>query len=75
LPEPTLAAVGGCGFVSSVLVAMILWLIEQKFGLALYSWTFWLVVPAGALFAGFGAAGGYCFGAWSLATTPRGCCW
>jgi hypothetical protein len=73
VPEPTLVAggkrsaedfiVGGCGFVTSVVTALMLWLVEQRFGFALYSWMFWFVIPVGALLSGFAGASGYYLGA------------
>jgi len=62
--------VAGCGLVTSVLTAFILWIIEQKFGLALYTWMYWFVIPAGALLSGFAGASGYYFGAWLLGHRP-----
>ena len=55
--------VGGLGFVTSLVTAVLLWGIEQRFGVALYSWMFWLVVPVGAGLAGLAAASGYYAGA------------
>lgn len=51
------------GVVTSILTAVLLFLIEQIFGVSLYTWTFWFVIPIGALLAGFVAAGGYYLGA------------
>ena len=80
--EPTLAAssrrtgedflVGGCGLATSLLTALILWYIEQRFGWALYSWTFWFVIPVGAFLAGFAGASGYYFGSWFFGHRPNG---
>jgi hypothetical protein len=55
--------VTGCGMASSVLTALVLALIETKFGIALYSFMWWFVIPIGAIAAGFAAATGYYFGA------------
>jgi hypothetical protein len=78
--EPTLAAstrrsgedflVAGCGLVTCVVTALILWWIEAQFGFALYTWTFWFVVPAGAILAGFAGASGYCAGSWLFGHRP-----
>jgi hypothetical protein len=62
--------VGLCGFVSSVLTAAILWWIETVFGLALYTWMLWFVIPVGAGFAGFAGATGYYAGSWFFGRRP-----
>lgn len=51
------------GLVTSSLTALILALVESKLDFALYSLTFWFVIPIGALLSGFVGAGGYYFGA------------
>jgi hypothetical protein len=48
-----------CGLVTCVITALILWWLEQRFGFSFYSWTFWFVIPAGALLSGFAGAIGY----------------
>jgi hypothetical protein len=63
--------VGGFGLVASVITAFVLWIIEQKVGLALYTWMIWFVIPAGALISGFAGASGYYFGAWLLGHRPK----
>src|SRR5262245_35622626 len=80
MTEPTLAAssrrsvedllVGACGFVTSLLTAVILWWVERQFGVAFYTWTFWLVIPVGALLSGFAGASGYYAGSWLLNHRP-----
>ena len=55
--------VGLCGFVTSLVTAVILWRVELGFGFAFYSWMFWFIVPVGALLAGFAGASGYYAGA------------
>jgi hypothetical protein len=62
--------VGGCGFVTCVVTALILWLVEQRFGFSLYSWMFWFVIPVGALLSGFAGASGYYLGAWFFGRRP-----
>jgi hypothetical protein len=62
--------VGLCGFVTSLLTAVILWWVEAKFGLALYTWMFWFVIPVGALLAGFAGASGYLAGSWFFGHRP-----
>ncbi|MDR2982589.1 MAG: hypothetical protein LBV12_10135 [Puniceicoccales bacterium] len=56
-------AVGACGLLSSFFVALILSVIELNTELALYSFMLWYIIPAGAIGAGFLAAGGYYLGA------------
>lgn len=51
------------GMVTSVLTAVILYLIEKYFEISLYTFMFWFVIPIGAIGAGFLAAGGYYLGA------------
>src|SRR5439155_12742765 len=41
------------GLATNFLIGLLLWWIEARFGFAFYTWTFWFVVPVGALFAGF----------------------
>jgi len=55
--------VGLCGFVTSLVTAVILWWVELRFGFAFYSWMFWFIVPVGALLSGFAGASGYYAGA------------
>ncbi len=59
-----------CGLVTSLLTALILWLIETRFGFAFYTWTFWFVIPAGALLSGFAGASGYYAGSWFFGHRP-----
>jgi hypothetical protein len=47
------------GLATSFLTALLLWWVEARFGFAFYTWTFWFVIPVGALFAGFAGASGY----------------
>jgi hypothetical protein len=58
------------GLTTSILTGLILWFVEQKFGFAFYSWTFWFVIPVGAGIAGFAAASGYYLGAWLFGHRP-----
>jgi hypothetical protein len=62
--------VGSCGLITSLLTALILWAIETRFGFAFYSWTFWFVIPAGALLSGFAGASGYYAGSWFFGHRP-----
>ncbi|MBN1546008.1 MAG: hypothetical protein JW902_05040 [Syntrophaceae bacterium] len=55
--------VGLCGFVTSLITAVVLCLIELWFGFAFYSLTFWFIIPVGALLSGFAGATGYLAGA------------
>jgi hypothetical protein len=52
-----------CGALTSAITAGFLVFIELKWGFAFYSWTLWLIIPAGAGLAGFVASSGYYFGA------------
>jgi hypothetical protein len=55
--------VAGCGAATSFLTAIILAALESKFDFSIYSWTFWFVIPAGAICSGLAAASGYYAGA------------
>ena len=55
--------VGLCGFVTSLVTAIILWWVELRFGFAFYSWMFLFIVPVGALLSGSAGASGYYAGA------------
>src|ERR1700733_274412 len=59
-----------CGLVTSVLTAALLVMIELRWGHALYSFTFWFVIPAGAIGSGMVAASGYWLGARLLNYRP-----
>jgi hypothetical protein len=59
-----------CGIVTSVLTAVLLVMIELRWGHALYSFTFWFVLPAGAIGSGMVAASGYWLGARLLNYRP-----
>lgn len=63
-------AVGLCGFVTSLITALILWWVEVKFGFAFYTWMWWFVIPVGALLAGFAGASGYLAGSWFFGHRP-----
>ncbi len=58
------------GAVTSAITAAILVFVELRFGWALYSITFWFVIPAGAIGAGLIAASGYYYGARLLNFRP-----
>lgn len=62
--------VGLCGFITSLSTAALLWWSEVQFGFAFYTWMFWLVIPVGAILAGFAGATGYYAGAWVLGYRP-----
>lgn len=62
--------VAGCGLVTSLLTALILWLIEARFGFSIYTWSLWFVIPIGALFSGFAGASGYYAGSWFFGHRP-----
>jgi hypothetical protein len=63
------AALGGA---TSLLTGIILGLIEVYTGRAIYSWTFWFVLPGGAFVSGMAAASGYYAGAVLLHQKPAG---
>ena len=58
------------GLATNFLIGLLLWWIEARFGFAFYTWTFWFVVPVGALFAGFAGASGYYAGSLLLGHRP-----
>jgi hypothetical protein len=60
------------GIATAILTGIILGLIEVYTGLALYSFTVWLIIPIGALIAGFGAATGFYFGTTYFQQKPVG---
>jgi len=64
--------IAAMGIGTSVLTALVLGLIEVYTGYAIYSWTFWFVIPVGAFLAGFGAASGYYAGAMLFHQKPVG---
>lgn len=51
-----------CGFVTSILVAIIDVVVARMVGFDFFTFSLWFVVPAGAALAGFAAASGYYFG-------------
>jgi hypothetical protein len=53
--------VTACGIVTSVLIALLLALLESRFGIAVYSFAF-VFLPVGAVAAGLAAASGYYLG-------------
>ena len=62
--------VGLCGFITSLLTAVMLWWIEVQLGFAFYTWMFWFVIPGGALLSGFAGASGYYAGSWFFGHRP-----
>ena len=58
------------GAVTSIITAAILVFVELRFGWALYSYTLWFVIPAGAICAGLVASSGYYFGSRLLNFRP-----
>jgi hypothetical protein len=76
-PDPTTSrqadanlVIALCGFISSLITALILNGIERLTGLALYTWMLWFVIPLGALLAGIVGASGYVAGAWLFGRSP-----
>lgn len=51
------------GAATSLLVGLLSFWIEQTFGISIYSWMYWFVIPIGALLCGAAAASGYYGGA------------
>jgi len=62
--------IAGCGVITSLVTALILWWVEARFGFALYKWMFWFVFPVGAVLSGFAGASGYLGGAWFFGHRP-----
>lgn len=60
------------GLISSLITALILVFVELQFNFAIYSFTFWFIIPVGAFFSGFAAASGYYFGAKLFNHKPGG---
>lgn len=63
-------AVTVVGAVTSLVTALLLVVVERTFEFSFHTWTFWLVVPAGALISGLAAASGYVLGARLLNRRP-----
>jgi hypothetical protein len=55
--------VAAFGLLTSILIAVIVSWVERHLDIALYSFMFWFIIPAGAIGTGFVAAGGYYLGA------------
>jgi hypothetical protein len=55
--------VAGMGAFTSILTAFILLYAEEYSGFSFYTWSFWFIIPAGAILSGCVAASGYYFGA------------
>lgn len=54
--------VTACGLVTSVLTAVAVTTVSRLTGFDLFTFSFWVVIPVGALLTGFAAASGYYFG-------------
>lgn len=54
--------VAACGLVTSVLTALAVVVLSKMTGVDFFTFSVWVVVPAGALITGFAAASGYYFG-------------
>src|SRR5689334_18618076 len=52
-----------CGLTTSVLTAVVVLLIERWVNFSIFTMSFWVIVPVGALLTGCGAASGYYIGA------------
>ena len=55
--------VAGTGALTSLITAAVLVIVERATGFSFYTYTFWFVIPAGALLSGFVGASGYYLGA------------
>lgn len=64
--------VTACGLVTSVLTAIALEVIERLTGFSLFTFSFWVVIPVGAILCGFAAASGYWLGCRWLHVRPGG---
>jgi hypothetical protein len=59
------------GAITSLLTALLVFWIEKTSGYAISSWTFWFVIPVGALICGGVASSGYYLGAKALDHKPK----
>ena len=64
-----------CGAITAVLVASLMFWVEQSFQLSLYSWTFWFILPVGAGLTGFAATSGFWIGSKFLHYRIRSFLW
>ncbi len=60
------------GITTAVLTGIVLGLIEVYTGYAIYSFTFWFIVPVGSFLAGLGSAAGFYYGAKYFQQKPIG---
>ena len=51
------------GLITSLITALLLAELDTRLHFALYAWTFWFVIPIGAIFSGAAASSGYYVGA------------
>jgi hypothetical protein len=58
----SMMGVAVCGLITSVLTALGVVVIENLTGLSIFTFSIWLVIPAGAIATGMAAASGYYFG-------------
>src|SRR5437762_3667685 len=54
--------VATCGLITSVLTALVVVVVSRMTGFDFFTFSIWVVVPAGAALTGFAAASGYYFG-------------
>ena len=59
-----------CGLVTSVLTALLLWIVEWQFDFGIYTLSVLFVIPIGAIVSGCAAASGYYLGAVWLEVRP-----
>lgn len=58
------------GLISFALVVLAVIIIDRLTGFNIFSFSFWVIIPAGALFTGAAAASGYYFGSLFFQTRP-----
>lgn len=64
------AVVAACGLVTSIITALLVARLSQSWHVALYTLSFWIVIPVGAIATGFVASSGYYFGSIVLNRRP-----
>lgn len=63
--------VAACGLVTSLLTAVLVAVVEHLTEFNIFTFSIWVVVPAGAMAVGFAAASGYYFGSLFFHTRPN----
>ncbi|HUB26370.1 MAG TPA: hypothetical protein VL992_13150 [Tepidisphaeraceae bacterium] len=62
--------VGLCGLMTCLLTGVFLWWAERRYGIVLYGWMHWYVIPLGAILSGVLGASGYYAGMWIFGHKP-----